>query len=396
MFGADRKKLVMCQACRGLIEPRLKTCPLCGRESVPPLPARIVESASSSHFISLLLLSINIVLFVLMAFAESKSGGGGASFINSATEPVLTNFGVRRPDLIAQGQWWRLVTPNFLHLGVMHLMFNSLALYQIGPLAEELYGSQKFLFIYLGTGIISNIASFVFGIRGAGASGAIFGLIGLLVVYGYRLGGAGGRGLAKQMLIWAGAGMIYGFILHADNVAHAGGFIAGAAFGLLLAPSAPSTHRDAIVWNGAAIACVLLIVASFACVGAAYGKTASPDDVKTFFGTFKQLEGDLSRSYITRNTSNTDVIANAKLLRSEISDIKRVRPIDNESEDIKQRLVALATKRAVELESLDANATTVPQMSFEERAAIEQIVQSFNTWINSGVLEKYGLELKSK
>src|SRR6185436_19765149 len=124
--------------------------------------------------------------------------------------------------------WWRLVTFNFLHIGLMHLLFNSSALYQIGPQVEELYSSQKFVFLYLATGVFSAFASFAFNIGGAGASGSIFGLIGLMVVYGYRQGGSYGKAIMRQMLTWAVIGFFFGMIIGANNVAHAAGFAAGA------------------------------------------------------------------------------------------------------------------------------------------------------------------------
>src|ERR1041384_636611 len=225
MFG-DRKKLVMCQVCRGLIEASSKTCPLCGRESVPPALISFDKLSESHNFFSLVILTINIALFVLMSIVEVRNGGGGEAFIKSASNGVLNDFGALVPSLIREGQWWRLVTFNFLHIGLMHLMFNSSALYSIGPQVEGIFGSQKFVFAYVGTGTASAFASYLFlPNNSAGASGAIFGLIGLMAVYGYELGGSFGRGLMRQMLIWAGIGIVFGFFIGANNVAHVGGFV---------------------------------------------------------------------------------------------------------------------------------------------------------------------------
>jgi len=205
----DRKKLVMCQVCRGLIDSSVKTCPLCGRESVPPVRISAANVTESGNFFSLVILTINIVLFVLMSIVEVRNGGGGESFVKQASNGVLDDFGALVPALVRQGQWWRLVTFNFLHIGLMHLMFNSSALFSIGPQVEGIFGSQKFVFAYLGTGTFSAFASFLLlPQNSAGASGAIFGLIGLMAVYGYRQGGSFGRALMRQMLIWAGIGFM--------------------------------------------------------------------------------------------------------------------------------------------------------------------------------------------
>jgi len=193
----------MCQVCRGLIEASAKTCPLCGRKSVPPARISTSNITTGGNFFSLVILTINIVLFVLMSAAEVRNGRGTEAFIQSASNGMLDDFGALSPSMVWAGQWWRLVTFNFLHIGLMHLMFNSSALFSIGPQVESIFGSQKFVFAYVGTGVASGVASLLFLPSGtAGASGAIFGLIGLMAVYGYRLGGSFGRALMRQMLIW--------------------------------------------------------------------------------------------------------------------------------------------------------------------------------------------------
>jgi rhomboid protease GluP len=269
MFGG-RKKLVMCQACRGLIEPSTRTCPLCGLDSVPAPRAASVEKAGGEHFFSRLVLTINIALYVMMLMVDLNNQTESA--LRGPSRSVFLDFGGLFIPAIVTGDWWRLVTPNFIHLGIIHLIFNSLALYQIGPQAEETYGSQKFIFIYVVTGVFSCICSYVFWINGAGASGAIFGLIGLMAVYGYRLGGAAGRALMRQMLIWAAFAVVVTFS-SANQIAHIGGFIAGGALGFLIKGEPPATSREAVVWNAAAIFSALLVVVSFALVAVHYGES---------------------------------------------------------------------------------------------------------------------------
>jgi rhomboid protease GluP len=268
MFGG-RKKLVMCKACRGLIEPSTRTCPLCGLESVPAQRASSVEKPGSEHFLSRLVLTINIALYVLMLMVDLKLETESA--LRWPSKGVFLDFGGQDTLAVASGEWWRLITSNFIHLGIIHIMFNSLALYQIGPLVEEVYGSQKFIFIYVVTGLFSSLCSYAFWIDGAGASGAIFGLIGLMAVYGYRLGGSAGRALMRQMLIWAAFAVIVTFN-SANQVAHIGGLIAGAAMGFLIRGEHPATKREALGWNAAAICSALLVVVSFVMIAAHYGQ----------------------------------------------------------------------------------------------------------------------------
>src|SRR6185436_18242682 len=261
-----------------LIEASAKTCPLCGRESVPPVRISAASLTESGNFFSLVILTINIVLFVLMSIVEVRNGGGGERFIQSASSGVLNDFGALVPSLVRAGQWWRLVTFNFLHIGLMHLMFNSSALFSIGPQVEGTFGSQKFVFAYVGTGTTSAFASYLFlPNQTAGASGAIFGLIGLMAVYGYRLGGSFGRAVMRQMLIWAGIGIVFGFFIGANNVAHIGGFIAGGALGFVLAADSPSIASSAARWNGTAIACIGLVAISFVMAGRVFGTEQEKD-----------------------------------------------------------------------------------------------------------------------
>src|SRR5689334_14459251 len=120
---------------------------------------------------------INILIFILMALA------GG-----STNELTLLAFGVKHNDEIARGQWWRFITPIFIHIGLLHLLFNSYALWVIGPQVEKLYGPARFVILYLLTGIAGVWGSYYYhpDIISAGASGAIFGLFGILLVFGLR------------------------------------------------------------------------------------------------------------------------------------------------------------------------------------------------------------------
>src|SRR5215471_41915 len=347
MFGS-KKRLVMCQACRGLIAASVRTCPLCGRDSVPAAPARTVAHAGSPRFFTLLLITINVAIFVMMAVVDNRRGGQEGSFINPASPTVLLDFGMRWGALIANGQWWRLVTPIFIHLGLIHLLFNNFALFQIGPLLEESLGSQKFIFVYLASGIVGNIGSFIFGIPGAGASGAIFGLIALAAVYGYRMGGVAGRSLMRQMILWAGIGLVLGqTVLRADNVNHIGGLITGAALGFALGLEHPHTARAVQGWNAAAILSVALVAVSFAMVALHYGNFQRGKDVELLSAKVRRMETVLNKSLEV----NQDPVKMASSLRSAAGDIERIPSIDARSDAIRQRIVDLALARASALES---------------------------------------------
>src|SRR6266542_34617 len=117
-------------------------------------------------------LAINIILFLAMELT-----GGSENSEN------LIRFGANYAPLVRNGEYWRLLTANFLHIGLLHLLVNSYALYILGIEVEALFGHQRFIVIYLLSGISGSVFSFMItqGLS-AGASTSLFGLFGALVV----------------------------------------------------------------------------------------------------------------------------------------------------------------------------------------------------------------------
>jgi rhomboid protease GluP len=126
----------------------------------------------------------------------------------------------------------------FLHIGLIHLAFNLLALAQIGPAIEDVFGRGRMLFLFMFTGIVGFVTCQAINMPAvsAGASGAIMGLTGAAAGWGQRDGTSVGKGVRNQMLKWAAYTMIFGLLVHANNVAHAGGFLSGGILGLLMPP----------------------------------------------------------------------------------------------------------------------------------------------------------------
>jgi rhomboid protease GluP len=198
--------------------------------SPPPSQPRHLSLPMAQPRVTYIILAINVLVFLAMTAA------GGST--NSA---VLIRFGAKANVLIAQGQIWRLLTSIFLHVGPMHLFFNSYALFVFGVEVERVYGSARFLIIYLLAGLYGSLVSFAIGPPlSAGASGAIFGLLGVMVAYLRRhreTFGEWGRQRLMSLLGVAGFNLVLGFTVPGiDNLAHLGGLVSGAALGWLLAP----------------------------------------------------------------------------------------------------------------------------------------------------------------
>ncbi|RQW20026.1 rhomboid family intramembrane serine protease [Bacillus sp. C1-1] len=169
------------------------------------------------RFIYALLLS-----FVVMFFLLETNGG-------STNIQVLIHYGAKYNPLIVEGEWWRLVTSMFLHIGLMHLAFNAMALFFLGTAVEQLFGSLRFLIIYFAAGLFGSIVSFAFNdYVSAGASGALFGCFGALLYFGLKHPTLFFRTLGKNILLLLGFNLVLGFIVPGiDNGAHIGGLIGG-------------------------------------------------------------------------------------------------------------------------------------------------------------------------
>jgi rhomboid protease GluP len=148
---------------------------------------------------------------------------------------------------LAAGEWWRLVSPVLVHGSILHLAFNMYFLYLVGPLVEQLYGSARFVLLYVLTAAAGSAASFLFGgpAPSVGASGAIFGLCGVLLAVSaiHRpILDSRGRAIMSQigflvvlnLVIGLGFGTMMG--ANIDNSAHIGGLLAGLWLGLVLPP----------------------------------------------------------------------------------------------------------------------------------------------------------------
>lgn len=238
----------------------------------------------------------NVFLYLLMWL----SGG--------ATGPVLEAYGAKLNALIDhEHQWWRFVTPIFLHvqlppqwvqpgpLGVllanMHLLSNMYGLFMLGPYVEKLYGSARFVVLWVLTGIAGVFASYLavrpewsrgalgqflfkpFDAPSAGASGALFGLMGVLFVFGIKfkhelpegLKRTFGTGLLPTLFI----NLFIGYVArqYLDNAAHLGGLLAGMGLALAVGYKRPGARGPvARAWHAAQVACLLLVVVSFVMV----------------------------------------------------------------------------------------------------------------------------------
>ncbi|MGA9103397.1 rhomboid family intramembrane serine protease [Aeromicrobium sp.] len=238
---ADREAYISCQRCERLICPDCMRdasvgfqCPECvaeGSKSVRA-PRTVVGGAISMRAgaVSMALLGLNVVVFLLQKLTEGN--------VNSVFQ-----WGAMQGFAVAGGDYWRLLTAAFLHVGILHIAFNMYALYLFGPFVERALGTTRFVIAYLTMAISSSV--FVYWLTDPqvatiGASGAVFGLFGLALVLLVRLR-QDVRGLLVLLALNA-------FISLQGNISwqgHLGGFVTGVLLGAALA-YAPRERRTAV------------------------------------------------------------------------------------------------------------------------------------------------------
>jgi len=290
----------MCRSCGAIVGAGEPQCAVCGAATAnQPAPSQAYRAPDREtvrfarailarpYKFTVILLVANLFIFLLMwESSEMDSGVLWEGF----REPVLATYGAKLNYLISAPyhQWWRFVTPMFLHVNLPHLFINMFSLWMVGPYVEKLYGSAKFVAFWVFSGILSVVASYM-AVRpdlatgsfgrflfkdmdhpSVGASGALFGLVGVLFVFGIKFrrelpeGFKRAFGVGMLPIIFINLVIGYlgrGFI---DNAAHLGGLVTGAGLALAAEYRRPGERKSvSIAWRMLQAASLVIVVASF-------------------------------------------------------------------------------------------------------------------------------------
>lgn len=198
---------------------------------------------SSSMAVTQAIFGINVAVFIAMTLA-------GVSMLDNPSGRDLVHWGANFGPLTVSGDWWRLLTCVFIHGGLLHIAVNMYWLWNLGALAESLYGHWTFGALYLIAGATASIASLFWNpiVLSVGASGAVFGIAGALIASFYlgefSLPRSAIAGTLRNILIFAVISLVFGVMSsHTDNAAHIGGLLMGLLLGALIAKVAPA-HDD--------------------------------------------------------------------------------------------------------------------------------------------------------
>jgi rhomboid protease GluP len=345
----------MCRSCGAIVgagEPQCAVCgtPTAGQPSPPePLRPQDREAVRFARAIlarpykfTVILLVANLFVFLLM---WESSGMASQALFPGFSETVLATYGAKLNYLIGQHhQWWRFVTPMFIHVNLPHLLVNMYSLWMVGPYVEKLYGSAKFVVFWVFTGILSVVASYytvqpelATGALGrflfkaedhpaAGASGALFGLVGVLFVFGIKFRRelpegfkrAFGTGMLPIIVINLFIGYLgRGFI---DNAAHLGGLVSGAALALAAEYRRPGDRASvSIVWRVLQATSLVIVVGAFYKVVRNFNRPipASPHQIAvarqqglwSFVNGMNLLQEQVSRVKYNNDLSQVEVVS---------------------------------------------------------------------------------------
>lgn len=205
----------------------------------------------------ILITKVIITLCIIMFIAMYLFGNGS----NDAFTLYL--FGANLPVAVKSGEVYRLITCTFLHAGILHLLFNMYALFIIGNQVETYLGKFKFTLVYLISALSGSLMSCLFtDALSVGASGAIFGLLGSLLYFGYHYRLYLGDVLKRQIIPLIAINLLFGFVLSGvDNAAHIGGLIGGYLATMALGVKGKSKKQDMI--NGTIVLIIYILFLSF-------------------------------------------------------------------------------------------------------------------------------------
>jgi membrane associated rhomboid family serine protease len=402
----------VCRRCGALVGAGERDCMMCGASVREPSAERSEARPSAADHDTLrfvraiitrpatftfVFLIACVFLYLLMEF----SGG--------ARGETLIQYGAKVNALIDEGQWWRFVTPIFLHVtlsgfGPMHLLVNMYGLFMLGPYVEKLYGSAKFVVFWMVAGLAGDLFSYVtvhpelatgtlgsylfksYDAPGAGASGALFGLVGVLFVFGikYRrelpedFKRAFGFGLLPMILLNLFIGYIARGVI--DNAAHLGGLVAGIALALFIGYKRPGEPPGAaLAWRAAQMALLALVVVSFALAWRNFGGPAPNLERFRALNLFSQAGDSAYLEAINESGPSFDAALEGELEQAErvLKKLDAAPPLDEREKLLRGELKAI-------LISAQQFGSRTPEER-KQGPALEQkgqLVAAFEDWHN--------------
>jgi membrane associated rhomboid family serine protease len=267
----DRETWIRCQRCSRPICPDCMRsaavgfqCPHCVKEGARSTRQTRTpyggQRVSDPRITTYVLIGLNALVWL----AILATGGANSRLLDKLA--LLPESASRQyPDGsivlvrgVSDGAWWQLMTSAFTHVEVLHIGFNMLALYFLGPMLENVLGRARFLAVYLVSALSGSAAVMLFSdphSQTLGASGAIFGLMGALAVMALKV-----RGQVQSVLTWIALNLVFTFTVSGISwQGHIGGLIGGAVVGTAMV-YAPRRSRSVVQWGVTGVVLVISLV----------------------------------------------------------------------------------------------------------------------------------------
>ena len=236
-----QRQSILCPKCRKLISVDETICPYCGLTRPGSLWKNNIITLGFSNTDQLIktIIYVNVGMFIISLLLNSRLPGLSTNpfYILSPENTSLLLLGATGTIPIDRlHRWWTIVSANYLHGGILHILFNMIAFKQLAPLVAREYGVYRMFIIYTLSGIIGFRISYLAGVTFTiGASAAICGLMGSILYYGKSRGGIYGQSIYKQVAGWAVGLFLFGLIVPGiNNWGHGGGIVAGIILGFFM------------------------------------------------------------------------------------------------------------------------------------------------------------------
>ena len=230
------QRAILCPRCRRLIGSEESVCSWCGtaRSAAWWQFINWTRGTMEGEWLITSIISANILFFVISLMVSLSTGGLG-SFLSPGQTSLLLLGATGTYPIDHFGRYWTLISANYLHGGILHIIFNLMALKQIAPLTSNEYGPCRTFTIYTLGGVFGYVVSYLAGVPFTiGASAAVCSLIGALLFYGKNRGGAYGSSVYREVSGWVIGLFIFGLIFPGiNNWGHGGGIIGGIIVGAL-------------------------------------------------------------------------------------------------------------------------------------------------------------------
>jgi len=252
-------RAILCPKCRQLIGSEESVCSWCGTSRSAPWwhVLNWTKGAMGGDWVVKSIITVNILYYAVSLMFGMKGG-----FLSPSQDSLMLLGATGTVPIDYYGRVWTLITANYLHGGIIHLLFNLMALYQIGPWAATEYGASRMFIIYTLGGAAGFLLSYAAGVPFTiGASAAVCGLVGALIFYGKSRGGSYGNAVYQQLGGWVISIFIFGLLFPGiNNWGHGGGLIGGALLGMLLGYT--EKKRENVFHHALALLCAVATLAA--------------------------------------------------------------------------------------------------------------------------------------